>query len=90
MKASLLVQGVRQVVEALEASVVYPPTYSPDFNPIDLWWADLKRQLRGLGPHVLGDLAQTVRRLQTATPLPTLTAWFRRCLYFPQLNLVSR
>ncbi|MFP2961400.1 hypothetical protein ACLEPN_27225 [Myxococcus sp. 1LA] len=30
---------------------------SPDFNPIELWWADLKRQLRRHAPRVLDELA---------------------------------
>jgi transposase len=84
------VRGVRQAIEAVGAHLVYLPTYSPDFNPIELWWADLKRHLRGLGPRALTELARAVRRLRAATPLPKLAAWFRRCLSFPQLNRDSR
>ena len=81
---------VRSVRQAIEACVVYLPTYSPDFNPIELWWADLKRHLRGLGPRALTELARAVRRLRAATPLTKLSAWFRRCLSFPQLNRALR
>lgn len=28
---------------------IYLPPYSPDFNPVEFWWADVKRQLRKLG-----------------------------------------
>jgi transposase len=51
------IQGVRQAIEARGACVVYLPAYSPDFNPIELWWADLKRQVRKLGPRVVDELA---------------------------------
>ncbi|RKG68333.1 hypothetical protein D7V80_13100, partial [Corallococcus sp. CA054B] len=36
-------KGIRRepVVEAVGTCVLYLPTYSPDFNPIELWWADL-------------------------------------------------
>ncbi|MBM7112072.1 IS630 family transposase [Archangium primigenium] len=80
------VRGVRQAIAAVGACVVYLPTYSPDFNPIELWWADLKRHLRRLEPRALADLRQTVRRLRASTSLAKLSAWFRHCLSFPQLN----
>ncbi|WP_244224815.1 IS630 family transposase [Corallococcus sicarius] len=80
------VKGMRQAIEAVGACVVYLPTYSPDFNPIELWWADLKRQLRKRAPRALNELAQTVRQLRAATPLAKLAAWFRHCLAFLQLN----
>ena len=80
------VQGVRQAIEAVGACVVYLPAYSPDFNPIELWWADLKRQVRTRAPRAVDALARVVRQLRAATPFAKLTAWFRHCLSFPQLN----
>ena len=80
------VKGVRQAIEAVGACVVYLPAYSPDFNPIELWWADLKRQLRKLAPRAVDELARAVRRLRAGTPLAKLAAWFRHCLSFLQLN----
>ena len=68
------------------ACVVYLPTYSPDFSPIELWWADLKRQVRRLEPRALAQLTQVVRRLRASTPLAKLAAWFCHCLSFPQFN----
>jgi len=38
--------------------MVYLPAYSPDFNPIELWWADLKRQLRRLTLRAVDELAR--------------------------------
>ncbi|MBN9687675.1 transposase [Corallococcus sp. NCSPR001] len=61
-------------------------TYSPDLNPIELWWADLKRLLRRLAPRSIEDLARTVRQLRAATLLAKLAAWFRNCLSFLQFN----
>ena len=29
-------------IEAVGASVIYLSPYSPDFNPIELWWSQLK------------------------------------------------
>jgi len=80
------VKGVRQAIEAVGACVEYLPAYSPDFNPIELRWADLKRQLCKLAPRAIEDLARTVRRLRAGTPLAKLAARFRHCLSFLQLN----
>jgi transposase len=41
--------GVREAIEAVGASVVYMPPYSPDLNPIELCWSKLKSVLRTLG-----------------------------------------
>ena len=68
------VLGVRHAIDEVGARVVYLPTYSPDFNTAELWWADLTRHLCGLGPHVLAELARSVRRLRAAAPVSKLTA----------------
>jgi transposase len=40
------VQGVRQTIEATGAKLLYLPPYSPDLNPIELFFAKLKALLR--------------------------------------------
>jgi len=40
------VDGVREAIEAVGASVRYLPAYSPDFNPIEQAFAKLKAALR--------------------------------------------
>lgn len=80
------VKGVRQAIEAVGATVIYLPAYSPDMNPIELWWPFLKRHLRTLAPRALDELAAAARRLRAATPLTNLAAWFRHVLSWPQLN----
>jgi transposase len=40
------VDGVRQRIEATGARLQYLPPYSPDFNPIERCWAQLKQYLR--------------------------------------------
>jgi hypothetical protein len=36
------------MIEAVSARVIYP--HIPDFNPIELWWSQLKSFLRRLAP----------------------------------------
>ena len=40
------VAGVRETIEAVGARLVYLPPYSPDFNPIEQFFAKLKALLR--------------------------------------------
>ena len=53
------VAGVRPAIEAVGARVLYLPPYSPDFNPIEQVFAQLKARLRAVAP-------RTVTRLWTA------------------------
>jgi transposase len=42
------VSGVVQAIEAVGASVLFLPPYSPDLNPIELMWSKVKAILRKL------------------------------------------
>ena len=71
------VVGVRELIEATGAELLYLPPYSPDFNPIEKCWAKLKLQLRSLKARSLDSLQQAI-----ADAIPTIsqdnaTAWFR-------------
>lgn len=59
----------RQLIEAAGCQLVFLPTYSPDFNPIELAFAKLKQELRRAE-------ARTVEALMTATQhvFPQITA----------------
>jgi transposase len=80
------VRGVREAIEAVGASVLYLPTYSPDMNPIELWWPDLKRQIRRDPPRELAALTSCVRRIRSQTPVKKVNAWIDHALSFHQVN----
>jgi len=80
------VRGVREAIEAVGACVVYLPPYSPDMNPIEFWWPELKRHLRAEGPRTGVALATAVRRLRACAEISKISAWFRHCLEFNQVN----
>ena len=42
------VAGVRDLIEASGARLIYPPPYSPDLNPIEQVWSKVKQILRSL------------------------------------------
>lgn len=77
---------VRAAIESAGATPVYLPTYSPELNPIELWWADLKRHLRRMGLDARDELARAVRRLRASVPLEKIDAWFRHSSEYLQFK----
>ncbi len=55
------VSGVRDAIEAVGASLLYLPPYSPDFNPIEMAFAKLKAILRAAASRNIPDLWETIR-----------------------------
>jgi transposase len=77
---------VRLAIEAAGATPIYLPTYSPELNPIELLWADLKRALRKLALNDQADLRTAVRRLRRRVPTSKISGWFRHALAFARIN----
>lgn len=69
--------AVKRAIEAAGATPVYLPVYSPELNPIELLWCDLKRSLRRIGADTAELLARTVRMLRCGVPLSNIAGWFR-------------
>jgi transposase len=44
------VAPIVSMMEAVGARVIYLSPYFPDFNPIELWWSQLKSFLRAFAP----------------------------------------
>ena len=56
------VSGVRTLIEAAGARLLYLPSYSPDFNPIEQAFAKLKALLRTAAARTIPDLWAAIRR----------------------------
>lgn len=56
------VAGVRPAIEAAGARLLYLPSYSPDFNPIENVFAKLKALLRTAAARTVPDLWAAIRR----------------------------
>ncbi len=52
--------SVRAAIEAVGATLLYLPPYSPDFNPIEMAFAKLKALLRGVAARTIPALWQTI------------------------------
>ena len=43
---TLVKEAVKEAIEEVGCKVVFLPPYSPDFNPIEKFWANLKRWIK--------------------------------------------
>ena len=77
---------VRATIEPAGAFPVYLPTYSPELNPIELWWGHLARSVRALTLDGIHALAKNLRRLRSATRLENIEGWFRFPFHHAQIN----
>lgn len=50
------VSGIREMIEAAEARLLYLPPYSPDFNPIEMAFSKLKALLRKAAARTITEL----------------------------------
>ncbi len=56
-----MIKEVKKIIEELKINVVYLPTYSPDFNPIEKMWFKIKSILRKLKVRVLENLPDAIK-----------------------------
>lgn len=71
------VQGVRERIEACGARLLYLPPYSPDLNPIEKAWANLKQGLRAAAARTVHALDHAIEKLLPSISAHDATAWFR-------------
>ena len=75
------VDGVRARIEGAGATLRYLPPYSPDFNPIELWFAKLKALLRAARRRTVEDLWTTVGESLALFSATECRNYFRHCGY---------
>ncbi len=77
-------EGVREAIEAVGATLVYLPPYSPELNPIEHTWSKLKAQLRRAEARTLRTLAAALSTSSTTISRADLSGWFGDCGYAAQ------
>lgn len=75
------VAGVGEAIEAVGASLVYLPPYSPDLNPIELAFAKLKAMLRSAADRVIDQLENTIGDCLERFTTTECRNYFRHCGY---------
>jgi transposase len=77
------VAGVRHLIEAKDAMLIYLPPYSPDFNPIEQVFAKLKALLRKAAERSVDALWRRIGSLMSAFPPDECANYFRNAGYEP-------
>jgi transposase len=75
--------SIREAIEAVGATLVYLPPYSPDFNPIEQLFAKLKALLRKAAERSVEDLWSRIGDLLDAFEPAECTNYFRNAGYAP-------
>jgi len=75
------VDGVLRLIQATGAQLRYLPPYSPDFNPIEQCWAQLKQRLRALKARTLAALENAISQALAAATTDHFAAYFHHCGY---------
>jgi len=73
--------AVRAAIAAVGCSVLYLPTYSPDFSPIEFAWAHVKAALRAAGARTQQALDAAIAAAFPAVTADHARAFFRHCGY---------
>jgi transposase len=73
--------AVREAIEAAGCAVLYLPTYSPDYSPIELAWAHVKAALRAAGARTQQALDAAIAAALEGVTVAHARAYFRHCGY---------
>jgi transposase len=75
------VAGIRELIEARGARVLYLPPYSPDLNPIEKAWSKFKQFLRAAKARTQEALDRAITEALKTITAENARAWFRHCGY---------
>lgn len=70
-------RGVRELIEAAGASVMFQPSYSPDLNPIEHGWSKVKGILRTIQARDKTALRKAARTAASRITAADAVGWFK-------------
>ena len=72
---------IKPLIAAVGASILNLSPYSPDFNPIELWWSQLKAFLRQFSPTTTLKVDILIATALDLVNPKHLRNWFANCCY---------
>ena len=75
------VAGVRTLIEATGARLVYLPPYSPDLSPIELAWSKIKGIIRKKSARTYEELKEAISIAFKSIKQSDLVGWYEHCGY---------
>lgn len=79
-------EKIRTLIENAGANLLYLPTYSPDFNPIENCWSKFKNILRQISARNYPDLAKAIELAFNQIAVEDIRNWFTHCCYCTSLD----
>lgn len=73
--------AVAQALARLPVRVIYLPPYSPDFNPIECMWSQVKAYIRAAEARTFPALLQALGEAIAKVTPDTCKAYFQNCKY---------
>ena len=70
---------VRQAIEARGARLYFLPPYSPDLNPIEYAWAQVKRILKRMKARTYAALVKAIAKAMEIITSDNALAWIKHC-----------
>jgi transposase len=75
------VEGVKEMLESKEAKILYLSRYSPDFNPIEHLWWELKAFIRRFRPKTEEEVEKLIKIALLLHTSDTTKNYFTHCCY---------
>ena len=75
------VAGIKELIEACGAQLIYLPPYSPDLNPIEKCWSKIKTYLQRAKARTRQELEKALRAALLAITKEDARGWFKSCGY---------
>ena len=72
---------VQELIEARGSQLLFLPTYSPDFSPIEEAFSKVKTVLRRIGARTREDLHEALEYAITTVTSSDASGWFWHCGY---------
>lgn len=69
-------ENIRKMIEGVGAKLIYIPTYSPEYNPIEQMWSKIKSILQGISARTYADLAIAIAVAFKKVSLNDIHNWF--------------
>ncbi len=75
------VSGIKELIEAKGAKLIYLPPYSPDLNPIEKCWSKIKTHLRKAKARTRAELEKALQEALLLITKEDALGWFKSCGY---------
>ena len=78
------VKAIALLIEAAGAKILWMSPYSPEFNPIEHWWSQVKALMRRYAPTTSKQVDAVMAMAMDLLDPKHLRNWFAHCCYCPQ------